>query len=232
MGVNDSENYIMTLSRISEAIISDLYIEDILKLIVNLTANMMEAKICAVWLLDEKSGQMRIRATQAMSRDYLKERVIKVGEGIVGYVAEKKEPVAIINVLKDKRYKEKELAKKEKLVSMLSVPMLVKEEVLGVMNCYTTTEYKFAKKDIELLRTVANQAAVAIHNTELLIKTKIIQEELETRKKVEKAKGILVRTQGINEDRAYNLIRKASMNKRVHMKDIAEAIILANELEN
>jgi AmiR/NasT family two-component response regulator len=72
---------------------------------------------------------------------------------------------------------------------------------------------------------------MAIENTELIVKTKVIQEELEARKKVEKAKGILMKQQGISEEDAYNLIRKSSMDKRVPMKDIAEAIILANEIK-
>lgn len=226
----DHKEYLETLSRISAAMTSDLYLEDILKLIVNLTANVMTAKIVALWLLDEKTQQLKIRATQAMSRDYLKERTMKVGEGIVGLVAREKEPIAIPNVLKDTRYKEKELAKKEKLVSMLSVPMIVKDKLFGVISCYTTTEYEFTDSDINLLSTVANQAAVAIHNTELMVKTTIIQEELETRKKVERAKGILMKEQGMSEEEAYKLIRKASMDKRVNMKDIADAIILAHEL--
>lgn len=224
------KSYIDTLSKISKAITSDLYLEDILKLIVNLTANVMKAKICALWLLDEKTKELKIRATQAMSKEYLKERVLKLGEGIVGLVAQEKKPLAIYEVLKEPRYKEKELAKKEGLVSMLSVPMMVKKKMIGVVNCYTTTHYRFSKGDMELLSTVANQAAVAIENTELIVRTKVIQEELEARKKIEKAKGILMKEQGIDEEEAYNLIRKSSMDKRVHMKEIAEAIILAYEI--
>src|SRR3989338_866890 len=111
------KSYIDTLSKISRAITSELYLEDVLKLIVTLTANVMKAKICALWLLDEKSQELKIRATQAMSKEYLKERSIKVGEGIVGLVAKEKKPLVIPDVLKDQRYKEKELAKKESLVS-------------------------------------------------------------------------------------------------------------------
>jgi signal transduction protein with GAF and PtsI domain len=224
------KEYIETLSKISKAITSDLYLEDVLKLIVTLTANVMKAKICSLWLLDESNNELRIRATQAMSQDYLKERSLKVGEGIVGLVAMERKPMVILNVQKDPRYKEKKLAKKEGLVSMLSVPMLVKNRVIGVINLYTTEPYKFTKSDIELLSTIANQAAVAIENTELLVKTKIIQEELETRKKIERAKGILMREQNLDEEQAYNLIRKASMDRRVPMKDIAEAIILTYEI--
>jgi len=225
-----SENYLETLSQISEAITSDLYLDDILKLIVNLTANVMSAKICALWMLDKQKQELKISATQAMSKDYLQDRSIKSGEGIVGLVAKKKEPVSILNVLKDERYKEKELAKKEKLVSMLSVPMIVKDDVIGVINCYTTEEHEFTKHDIDLLSTVANQAAVAIHNTELMVRTKVVQEELETRKKVEKAKGILMKAQDLTEDEAYKMLRKASMDKRVSMKEISDAVILTYEI--
>jgi len=224
------KEYLNTLSKISSAITSDLYLEDVLKLIVTLTANVMQAKICALWLLDEKKKELKIRATQALSKEYLKERVIKVGEGIVGLVAKEKKPVAISDVQKDKRYKEKTLAKKEGLVSMLSVPMMVKKKVIGVINLYTTEPHRFTKSETELLQTVANQAAVAIENTELMVKTKVIQEELEARKKIEKAKGILMKEQNLSEEAAYNLLRKSSMDKRVPMKNIAEAIIISYEV--
>ncbi len=224
------KHYIEALSKISKAITSDLYLEDVLKLIVTLTATMMKAKICALWLLDEKKKELRIRATQALSQAYLKERSIKYGEGIVGLVAKEKKPLIIFNVLEDERYKEKELAKKEGLVSMLSVPMLVKKKAIGAVNCYTTSEHTFTKPEVDLLTTVANQAAVAIENTELLVKTKVIQEELEARKKIEKAKGILMRKQNLGEEQAYRLIRSSSMNRRLSMKEVAEAIIIAEEI--
>lgn len=225
------KEYIETLTKISNAITSDLYLGDVLKLIVTLTANVMKAKICALWLLDDKSRELKIRATQAMSEEYLKERSIKLGEGIVGLVARDKKPVIIPNVLDNELYKEKKLARKEGLVSMISVPMMVKRKLIGVINCYTTSYYEFTKSDTDLLSAVANQAAVAIENTELMVKTKIIQEELETRKKVERAKGVLMCEQGLNEEEAYNLIRRTSMDKRVPIKEIAEAIILAHEIK-
>ena len=230
MEKTSEKEYFSTLTRISKAITSDLYLEDILKLIVNLTASVMGAKICALWLLDGYKQELTIRATQAMSQEYLKERAIRFGEGIVGLVAKDKEPVVIPDVSKDEKYKEKELAKKENLVSMLSVPMLVKDRVIGVLNVYTIEPYEFNKSDVDLLSAVANQAAVAIENTELMVKTKVIQEELESRKKVEKAKGILMKEQRLSEEEAFSLIRKSSMDKRVSMKEIAEAIILSFEI--
>ena len=226
----DYEDYLKTLNKISRAITSDLYLEDILKLIVTLTANVMKAKVCNVWLIDEKKQEFNIKATQSMHQEYLIKRTIKLNEGIVGLVAREKKPKIIFNVLKEEQYKEKKLARKEGLISMASIPMMVKDKVIGVLNVYTNKPYKFTKAEITLLSTIANQAAVAIEKTELIVRTKIIQEELDTRKKTERAKGILMEERNINESEAFSLIRKSSMDKRISMKEIAEAIILSYEV--
>lgn len=230
MNNSDYKDYLKTLNKISRAIVSDLYLEDILKLIVTLTANVMKAKVCNVWLMDEKKQEFNIKATQSMHQEYLNKRTIKLNEGIVGLVARQKKPKIILDVLKEEQYKEKKLAKKEGLVSMASIPMMVKDKIIGVLNVYTNKPYKFTKAEVILLSTIANQAAVAIEKTELIVKTKIIQEELDTRKKTEKAKGILMEERNINESEAFSLIRKSSMDKRISMKEIAEAIILSYEI--
>ncbi len=226
----DYKDYLKTLNKISRAIVSDLYLEDILKLIVTLTANVMKAKVCNVWLIDEKKQEFNIKATQSMHQEYLNKRTIKLNEGIVGLVAKEKKPKIIFDVLKEEQYKEKKLARKEGLVSMASIPMMVKDKVIGVLNVYTNKPYEFTKAEISLLSTIANQAAVAIEKTELIVRTKIIQEELDTRKKTERAKGILMEERNINESEAFSLIRKSSMDKRISMKEIAEAIILSYEI--
>ncbi|UCD72014.1 MAG: GAF and ANTAR domain-containing protein [Syntrophobacterales bacterium] len=222
---------IEALKEISTAISSDRYIEDVLRLIVTVTANVMDSKVCSLWLIDEKENCLKVRATQTMNKEYLKERSLKLGEGVVGYVAQQDKPANILDVLIDPRYKEKELAKNMGLRSMLSVPMRVKDKVIGVINCYTSYLHEFTKTELDLLTTVANQAAICIENTELMVRSKVIQEELESRKLVERAKGILMRDYGLLEDVAFSRIRKKSMNSRRSMRDIAEAIILAHEMK-
>ena len=93
------------------------------------------------------------------------------------------------DVLQEKEYKYKDIAKKESLASLLCVPMMVKGKVIGVINLYTSKPHSFTKNEIYMLTTVANQAAMVIENTELIVKSRIIQEELETRKVVERPKG-------------------------------------------
>jgi len=221
---------ISALSEISQAISSDQYLDDILRLIVTVTANVMGSKICSLWILDERERALTIRATQTMSEEYLKERSLKLGEGVVGFVAQQKKPLAILNVLEEPRFKEKELARKEGLVSMLSVPLTVKDKVIGVINCYTSYLHEFTETERAVLTAVANQAAICIENTELMVKTKVIQEELESRKLVEKAKGVLMKRQGLSEDEAFKRIRKASMDSRKTMREIAEAILVTEKM--
>jgi signal transduction protein with GAF and PtsI domain len=224
------ERHIEALTRISKAITSDRYIEDILRLVVTVTAETMRSKICSLWLLDNSDNALKLRATQSISEDYLKERSLKIGEGIVGQVALTRKPRAVVNVLEEPDYKEKELARKEGLVSMLSVPMVVKDRVIGVINCYTPSPHEFTETEKNVLITVASQAAVAIENTELMVKTRVIQEELETRKVVERAKEVLMRRRDMKATEAYRWMQKRSMDSRKSMREISEAILLTEEM--
>ncbi|HSB05689.1 MAG TPA: GAF domain-containing protein [Thermodesulfobacteriota bacterium] len=159
---------INALLEISKAIASGLYLEDVLRLIVTVTAKLMDSKICSLWILDEKDNRLKLKATQSISEEYLKERSLNLGEGMVGHVALHNRPMAILDVLKEPLYKEKELARREGLVSMLSVPMCIKNRVIGVINCYTSYSHSFSKMEEEMLTTVANQAAICIENSGLM----------------------------------------------------------------
>jgi len=197
------------------------------------TVKVIGVDICSLWLVEEneKGKRARLKATQAIDPDYVKDRVLDMNEGVVGFVASKNKPLIIANVLKEPRFKEKEMAKKLGLVSMLSVPMHVKEDkVIGVLNCFTTKPHKFSEIELNLITTVANQAAVAIFNTELMVKTKVIQEELEVRKLVERAKDVLMRQHNMGGEQAYRWIQKRSMDLRKSMREVSEAILLSNEL--
>lgn len=226
------QDEIKAIYEISKAITSDMYFEDILKLIVSVTAEVFGSKICSIMLLDERTNTLKIRATQSMSRDYLKKPPLKIGEGIAGKVVKDNKPVVVKDVRKEPDYKYRDIATREGLVSMLSVPMCVKNKVIGVLNVYTAQPHDFTEREIEIISSIANQAAIVIENTELMVKTQILQEELETRKKIEKAKGILMKEENLTEEEAYTKIRKFSMDKRKSIKEIAEAIILAYELKN
>ena len=227
------DNYIKALMEISQAVTSDLFLEDVFKLIVMVVAKVTGVDICSLWLVDEHASPVKIRlkATQAIDPEYVIDRSLNLDEGVVGQVIATRQPLVIADVLQCEVFKEKEMARKLGLVSMVGVPLQGKKDtMIGVLNCFTSVPHTFSKTDINLLTTVANQAAVAIRTTELIVKTRIIEEELKTRKKIERAKEIIMERQRLNGDEAYRWIRKRSMDSRKTMAEVAEAILLANEL--
>lgn len=219
------------LSRISGAVSSELYLEDILKLIVTVTAETMDSKICSLMLLDKDKKELQVRATQAISEAYIKKPPVKMGAGIAGRVAQSGKPIIVRDVKKDERYVNQDIAKKEKLCSLLSVPLLIKGRVTGVLNLYTSKIHNFTPTEVAVLTTVANQAALAIRNAELMVRSQTAQYELESRKVIERAKDILAKEGGISGEDAFARMRKQSMDLRKSMREIAEAIILAKELQ-
>ncbi len=227
------DKYIKALTDISKAITSDKYLEDILKLIVMVTAQVTGVEICSLWLVeeDEKGKRARLKATQAIDPDYVKDRVLNLNEGVVGLITSTNRPLLLEDVLKEPRFKEKEMAKKLGLVSMLGVPLHVKgNRVIGVLDCFTIKPHKFSETEINLVTTVANQAAIAIENTHLMVRTKVIEEELEKRKIIDRAKEILMAKKGFSGEISFRWIQKKSMDTRKSMKEIAEAVIISQDI--
>jgi two-component system, response regulator PdtaR len=223
---------IEALSKVANLIASGMYLDELLRLIVRVTAEVMNSKISSLMVLDQDKKELVIRATQSISEEYNKKPNIKLGEGIAGTVAKENKPIFVLDLLKEPRYLNQGIAKKEGLVSLASVPLAVKGRVIGVLNCYTSRKHEFTKSELNILTALANQAALAIENAELALRAHSAEEALYTRKVVERAKEILALEANIATQEAYRLIQKQSMDSRKSMRDIAEAIILAHDLKN
>ena len=221
-----------TLSQVSETVTSNRLIDDILQLIVTMTAQMMNSKICSIILLDQPTGELRIVATQSLSEQYRLKPPMKVGQGISGRAVQERRPVIVPDVTRERDYMYPEMARKEGLRSLLCVPMLVRDKAVGVINSYTSIPHAFTGEEVKLMQAIANQAAIAIEHTTLLEKSFEMQEALAVRKLVEQAKGYLMRSRKLSEEEAFRLIQRQSMDMRKSMREIAEAIILAGELED
>lgn len=222
---------IEALSKIANLITSGLYLEELLRLVVNVTAEIMNSKISSLMLLDPDKKELVIKATQSISEAYNKKPNVKLGQGIAGLVAQQNKPICVLNVKEDVRYLNINIAQKERLCSLASVPLAVKGKVIGVLNCYTAKKHKFTRQELNVLTALANQTAVAIENAELDLRAKSAEEALTTRKLIERAKDILSQDENILPSDAYRLIQKQSMDTRKSMRDIAEAIILAKNIK-
>ncbi len=222
---------IEALAKVANLISSGMYLDELLRLIVNVTAEIMNSKISSLMLLDPEKKELVVRATQSISEEYNKKPNIKLGEGIAGKVALENKPVCVLDVKIDAQYLNHDIAKKEGLCSLASVPLAVKNRVIGVLNCYTSKKHKFSKHELSLLSALANQAAVAIDNAELDVRARSAEEALLARKLVERAKDILSQEAKISSSESYRLIQKQSMDSRKTMREVAEAIILARDIK-
>jgi signal transduction protein with GAF and PtsI domain len=218
------------LHRISMALGYDLSLGDVLQLVVNMTADLMGSKICSILLYDESLELLSIAATQSLSDAYRHKPDIRLDASVSGKAVRERKAVAVADVREEPSYGFQDLASREGIVSMLCVPMVVKNRVVGVINSYTARVHEYSPKEITLLSLVASQAAVAIENARLNAATAAIRQDLETRKLVDKAKGILMSEKSLTEPEAFRMIQKQSMNSRKPMRKIAEAIIMAAEV--
>ena len=220
-----------TLSQVSETVASSRIIDDVLQLIVTMTAQMMDSKICSIMLSDGDSGELRIIATQSLSEQYRRKPHLKTGQSISGRAVHERRPIIVADVTKEKDYMYPDLAAKEGLASLLSVPMMVRDKAVGVINSYTSVPHHFTSEEVRLMQAIANQAAIAIEHATLIEKSFEMQEALAVRKLLERAKGYLMRTKKLSEEEAFRLIQRQSMDLRKSMREIAEAILLAGEIE-
>ena len=214
-----------TLSQVSTTITSTRYLEEMLHLIVTITARTMGSAICSIMLADEARGELHIAATQSLSEAYRNKPALKIGESVSGRVVKERRAIAVPDVTADPSYVYPDLARHEGLCSLLSVPMLCQERAIGVINSYTSAPHVFLPDEIGLLEAIANQAAVAIENTRLVETTAQMREALELRKVVERAKGILMRERRLTEEEAFRVLQRQSMNNRRPMRQVAEAVI-------
>ena len=124
-----------------------------------------------------------------------------------------------------------DVARQEGLRSLLSLPMITQDQVIGVLNCYTTRVHRFTQHEIRTLMSIANAAALAIERTRLSDEAVAARDELAERKLIEQAKGLLMERAGLTEREAFRRLQQESMAKRRSMRQIAEAVLLAQELQ-
>jgi len=165
-----------TLAEVSETVTSPLYLDEVLGLVVDMAARVMHARGCSLMLLDEERGELVLRATQGFSPDYRDRPPLRVGEGITGRVVQTGQPMVVEDVRQDPRYRYPDVAHQEELCSLLSVPLRVRERIIGAFNCYTGEPHTFTSEEIGLFQTLANQTALAIENSRLVVNTAVVRE--------------------------------------------------------
>lgn len=165
-----------TLARLSEAMIAPHYLDDMLDVVTEMAGEAMNAAVCTLFLLDESGEQLEQRAARRTATRYTPRPPLRLDEGVVGWVTRTGQIAYVPDVLADARYAFPELARAEGLVSMLAVPLNVRERTLGALCCYTTEPRLFTPAQITLFSTVANHTALALENSRLVTNAALIRE--------------------------------------------------------
>ena len=226
------------LHRVSGIVSSELSLNEMLGEIVGLTARVSGCDACLVYLVEAETGEFVLRASLVPHAQDLGNLRMKMGEGVTGWVAEHQSPVALSsNAAADARFKLFPALIEDTYEAFLSVPLINRGKAIGVINVHHRAKHEHTPEEISTISFIGEQMGSAIakslleeENARLTEETAEMKRQLETRKAVERAKGILQKRHGLSEEEAYLRMRNESRRLRRPMKDLADAIILSEEL--
>jgi two-component system, response regulator PdtaR len=226
------------LHRISSIVSSQRSLDEMLGEIIGLTVQVTDCDAALVYLIEKESNEIVLRASQVPHAQDLGLLRMKMGEGVTGWVAEHKSVVALAaNATLDHRFKRFQGLVEDTYEAFLSVPLINQGEIIGVINVHHREPHPHTAEEISLLTFIGEQMGIAISkevlsevNQRLVAETEEMKRQLETRKLVERAKGILQHRYNLTEEESYLRLRNESRRHRKPMKELAEAIILAEEL--
>jgi signal transduction histidine kinase len=179
-----------SLASVSRTINSALNLDEVLQTITRDAAELMQAKMCSLMMLDDTGGWLDLRASHGAGETYLRKPRLSVGESLLGAVVRRRKPIQVDNVQTSAGYQNVEVARQEGLVSLLSAPLLFSGEAIGTLNIYTAAPYKFSNEEIRILTAFAELSAIAIEKARLYERLVDAEEQMRQNEKLS-ALGLL-----------------------------------------
>jgi signal transduction histidine kinase len=174
---NRKGKYYRSLYNIAAAVNSVRTAESVLDTIVETVSQALEAKGCSIMLLSPDRKVLTHTAAYGLSDWYVRKGPVSADKSISQ--ALEGMPVAILNAAEDERVQYREQAKQEGIGSMLSAPISLKGDVVGVIRVYTTKQHYFTRSEIDFVQAVANLGAIALERARKLEKCFIEVDRLE-----------------------------------------------------
>jgi uroporphyrinogen-III synthase len=221
------------LHRISSIVSSELSLDEMLGEILGVAVQVSACDACLVYLIEKATGEIVLRASQLPHAKALGKLRMKMGEGVTGWVAAQKSVVALTaHAGQDPRFKRFPSLIEDTYEAFISIPLISGGDVVGVINVHFRQPQEYPADLIALLTFIGEQMGGAVAKSLLAEENQRLQEEalemkrqLEARKLVERAKGILMQRFSLSEEEAYLRLRNDSRRSRRAMRDLAEQII-------
>ncbi len=223
------DTHLQFLHELGSAIAAADPLHDVLRRVVEFATSIVRCDACLIYVL--QGEKLVMQASKIPHAELVDTLDLPLGQGITGWVAEHREPVAISrNAAADPRFKAFKDLPEDRFEAFLSVPLLSRGKLVGVINVQHKKSHEHTQREIQLLSTIGFLVGAEIEMARLEMEREELSDRLETRKIVDRAKGILQRDLKIDEESAYAALRKQSRQKRRSMKELAEAIVLSDEL--
>jgi len=201
----------------------------VLSRVVEFITTIVSCDSCFIYVLD--GDVLVLRASKTPHPDLVDRLKLRVGQGITGWVAEHRQPVAVgSHAFEDPRFQTFNELPEDRYEAFLSVPVVSRGKLVGVINLQHRRPHEHSRREIQVISTIGFLVGAEIEMARLEVENTQLSERLETRKILDRAKGILQRDLAISEEDAYLTIQRQSRRRRKTKKEIAEAIILGDEL--
>jgi signal transduction protein with GAF and PtsI domain len=199
--------------------------------VMDFAIDLVKCDSCFIYVL--QGEDLVLRASKNPHQELVDNLKLRMGEGITGWVAEHLQPVAIPReAYKDPRFQLFNELPEDRYEAFLSAPLLSRGRPVGVLNLQHREPHEYNSREVHLIATIGFLAGAEIEVARLETENSDLSQQLETRKLVERAKGILQRDLGLTEEQAYLTIQRQSRQKRKTMKEVAEAIVLSDDVKN
>lgn len=204
-------------------------LEKVLGQIVEFLYEMIGPDSVFIYVLE--GDELVLRASKNPNSEVVNRLKLRVGEGITGWVAEHREPVAMArNAVKDPRFLSFSELAEDSYEAFLSVPMVSRGDLVGVINLQHRLPHMHTRREIALVATISHLVGSEVSLARLDEQVTELSDQLETRKLVERAKGLLQRDLGLSEEESYLTLQRQSRQRRITMKQVAEAIVLSDDV--
>ena len=202
----------------------------VLDRVVEFASALVKCDSCLIYVLEGED--LVLRASKNAHPDVVDRLKLRVGQGITGWVAQHHEPVAIAeNAAQDPRFQFFHELPEDSYEAFLSVPLMCRGRLVGAINLQHRRPHTHKPREIRLISAIGVLVGAEIELARMEEMNSHLTDQLQTRKVVERAKGILQREMGLSEEQAYLALQRQSRQKRKSMKEISESIILNDELK-
>jgi uroporphyrinogen-III synthase len=217
------------LRKIAERISSAASLPEVLAKVVEFVSSLVACDCCLIYV--RENDDLVLRGSKNPHTEIIDRLKLKVGEGITGWVAQHREPVVISQgAYNDRRFKLFSELPEDRFEAFLSVPLVRGGHLVGVINLQNRATHVYTARELALVTMLGFLVGAEVERARLESENLYLSDQLEARKMIERAKGILQRDLRLNEEEAYLTLRRESRTRRKSMKEIASAVILSDDL--